>query len=227
VVLAVTVLLIVASWIYPPWILGSYRNVSHGWVFVFDTTRETAMRVDFGRLFLIDAILATTGGLFAWAVYGNSTARRVTIRLFFYGLILLPLIAVVCLTAVVIGNVQREVGKRAAQIKRFDWSTGTLIKEPKTSSLYDAIVTYLVRQRPVTVEVPGRGLAEFPAGMSSEEITAVIKKKFEKPNEPWKQFNPDSYLAQVSTVSAEDLKKVTLFDVVSKSNTGDTSPNHT
>jgi CHASE2 domain-containing sensor protein len=47
------------------------------------------------------SVIAAAAGLFAWAVFGNSTARRVTVRLFSYGLILLPLIAVVCLAAVV------------------------------------------------------------------------------------------------------------------------------
>jgi len=37
-VLAVTALLVVASWIYPPWIIGSGRNVSHRW-FSFSTRR--------------------------------------------------------------------------------------------------------------------------------------------------------------------------------------------
>jgi hypothetical protein len=210
-VVVLTVLLLLASWIYPPWIIASGRYVSHGWFFVFDTTRETAMRVDFGRLFLIDAIIAAAGGLLAWAVSGNSTARRVTVRIAFYALIVVPLIVVVCLAVVIIGNVQSEVAKRARQPKRFDWSTGALLEEPKTSSLYEAFVTYLVRQRPVTVEVPGRGLAEFPAGMSSEEIAAVIKKKFEKP-----KFDPDKYLASVqrdALVAQDDLKKITLFDV--------------
>jgi hypothetical protein len=68
-IIAATILVLLTSWIYPPWILGSYRNVSHGWFFVFDTTRETAMRVDFGRLLLLDAIIVTVGGILAWAVF--------------------------------------------------------------------------------------------------------------------------------------------------------------
>ena len=164
VVLAVTVLLIVASWIYPPWILGSYRNVSHGWVFVFDTTRATAMRVDFGRLFLIDAVIAAAGGLLAWAVSHQSTARRVAVRLAFYALFVPPAIAVFCVGVLVIKNVQREVAK-----SKFD---------------------------------------PFKAG-------AIPISK------PWEQF------AQVSTVSADDLRKITLFDVVPKSGADDTTANHT
>jgi hypothetical protein len=197
-VLVFTILLLLASWIYPPWIVGSYRNVSHGWFFVFDTTRDTAMRVDFGRLLLIDAIIAAIGGLLAWAVFSSSTARHAIVRLAFYAVFVLPFIAVVCLAAVVIGNVQREVAKRASLPKAFDWSTGALIEDPKTSSPYDALITYLVRQRPVTVDIPGHGWVEFPAGMSRNEIATVIKQKFDNPSD---------------VVAADDLKKIILFDV--------------
>jgi len=75
-VVVVTILLLVASWIYPPWIIGSGRSVSHGWFFVFDTTSETVQRVDFGRLFLIDGIILAAGGLLAWAAFHNSKALR-------------------------------------------------------------------------------------------------------------------------------------------------------
>jgi len=163
-VIAVTILLLLGSWIYPPWILGSYRNVSHGWFFVFDTTRETAMRVDFGRLLLIDAILAAIGGLVAWAVSHQSTARRVAVRLALYALFVPPAIAVFCLGVLIIKNVQREVAK-----SKFD---------------------------------------PFKAG-------AIPISK------PWEQF------AQVSTVSANDLRKITLFDVVAKSESSDTSSSYT
>src|SRR6266550_4195585 len=44
-VVAMTVLLLVASWIYPPWVLNAR---SHGWFFVFDTTHNLIMQVDFG-----------------------------------------------------------------------------------------------------------------------------------------------------------------------------------
>jgi len=51
-VLVVTILLLVSSWIYPPWIYGYSRGrPSHGWFFVFDTTHEFAMSIDFGRLY--------------------------------------------------------------------------------------------------------------------------------------------------------------------------------
>jgi len=102
-VLAVTVLLLVASWIYPPWVLNAR---SHGWFFVFDTTHNLIMQVDFGRLFLIDAIIAAAGGLVAWAAFHNSKHFRAAVHLAVYSLLTVPLIAVVCLGAVLI---QRQI----------------------------------------------------------------------------------------------------------------------
>ncbi len=128
-VIAVTILLLLASWIYPPWILGGYRNLSHGWFFVFDTTRETAMRVDFGRLFLIDAIIVAIGGLLAWTISRNSTARHVAVRVAFYALFVPPLIAVVCLGAVLIGNAAKLVTNKP----RFDPSKPYEVVQGKTS----------------------------------------------------------------------------------------------
>ena len=108
-VIAVIILLLLASWIYPPWILYGHE---HRWLFIFDTSYNTTMRVDFGRLLLLDGIIVAVGGLLAWGVFSNSTARRVTVRFAFYALIILPLIGVVCLGAVVIEKVQREVTSR-------------------------------------------------------------------------------------------------------------------
>src|SRR5207249_5927086 len=127
-VLAVTALLVVASWIYPPWIIGSGRNVSHRWFFVFDTTRDIAMRVDIGRLLLIDAITAAAGGLLAWTFSQNSTGRRAAIRIAFYTLVVAPIAAVICLGIVLTRNIRYDVAQRAAgNTKRFDPSIGTLL----------------------------------------------------------------------------------------------------
>lgn len=83
---------------------------------------------------------------------------------------------------------------------------------------YDALIAYLSKAPSVTIEIPGHGTAEFPAGMSSDEIAAVIKKKFFL-GEPWQEFDPDKYLAAkkydalLTAVPPDDLKKITLFDV--------------
>jgi hypothetical protein len=116
-VVAVTILLLLASWIYPPWILYGHE---HRWLFIFDTSHNTTMRVDFGRLFLIDAIIAATGGLVAWAVSDKSAARRMTVRLVFYALLGVCLTAVLgfaAASAILIGNAARLVRDKS----RVDW----------------------------------------------------------------------------------------------------------
>jgi hypothetical protein len=95
-VIAATVLLLVASWIYPPWIIDAR---SHGWFFIFDTTQSLEMRVDFGRLFLIDAVIAAIGALLAWAAFYNWTPFRVAAHLAVYSLLIAPAVAVVFLVA--------------------------------------------------------------------------------------------------------------------------------
>jgi hypothetical protein len=94
-----TVLLLIASWIYPPWILNGR---SHGWFLVFDTTQSLVMQIDFGRLLLIDAVIAAAGGLLAWAAFHNWTFFRVAFHLSVYSLLIAPVIAVVFLVAFVV-----------------------------------------------------------------------------------------------------------------------------
>jgi len=85
-IVVVAVLLLVASWIYPPWV----RYPEHDWHFIFDTNTG-AMRIDVERLVLIDLIIAAPLGLFAWAISGNSATRRTAFRVAF------SLVAAVCL----------------------------------------------------------------------------------------------------------------------------------
>jgi hypothetical protein len=94
-----TVLLLIASWIYPPWILNGR---SHGWFLVFDTTQSLVMQIDFGRLLLIDAIIAAAGGLLAWAAFHNWTLFRVAAHLSVYSLLIAPVVAVVFLVGFVL-----------------------------------------------------------------------------------------------------------------------------
>src|SRR4029077_3906157 len=74
-IVVITVLLLVASWIYPPWVQRTW----HGWYFIFNTNTGSA-RIDLPRLLLIDLIIAVPGGLLAWAIYRSSTAQRVAVR---------------------------------------------------------------------------------------------------------------------------------------------------
>src|SRR5437016_3769986 len=55
-IVIVAVLLLVASWVYPPWVrYGRYPE--HDWYFIF-STRTGSMRIDLARLLLIDLIIA-------------------------------------------------------------------------------------------------------------------------------------------------------------------------
>jgi hypothetical protein len=140
-VVVVTILLLVASWIYPPWIYGYSRGkASHGWFFVFDTTREFAMSIDFGRLLLIDGILAAAGGLLAWAAFHSSKTFRKAIHITVYSLLAMPLIATLCLGAFL---VQRQVAKKHAFDPR---DLGAIPVQAETQpkapwSEYDALLT--------------------------------------------------------------------------------------
>lgn len=71
-VLCFTVILLLASWTYPPGVHYS-PNYLHGWFFLFDMTGK--MRVDFGRLILLDAIIAALGGMLAWACSRDGAPR--------------------------------------------------------------------------------------------------------------------------------------------------------
>ena len=72
-VAALTVLLLLASWFYPPGFLSAGRFSQRGWFFLFDT--QSKMQVDFGRLILFDAIIATVGWLLAWYSSRSGGAR--------------------------------------------------------------------------------------------------------------------------------------------------------
>jgi hypothetical protein len=211
-IVVITVLLLVASWIYPPWV--SYgRYPEHNWYFIF-STRTGSMRIDLARLLLIDLIVAVPGALLAWTISRNTGARRIAAWIVFYAIVYLVLalltVGIVWGGAVLIQNVQHEIAKRAVtQTKRFDPSTAALVKKSKASP-YDALLADVPNKGPVTVEIPGHGIAEFPAGMSDDEISTVIKKKFFFGESP-KGFDP---LTAVEMVAPNDLKKITLFDVV-------------
>jgi len=168
------------------------------------------MRVDFGRLFLIDGIILAAGGLLAWAVFHDSTGRRAIVRIAFYTLVVAPVATVICLGIVLTRNIRYDVGQRAAgNTKRFDPSIGTLPPSHEEllrskASPYETLITYLAKQQPVTVDIPGHGIAKFPSKMSSNEIAAVIKKNL---------FSSELSDEEVFGIAPDDLKKITLFDV--------------
>ena len=92
VVLVVACLLLIASWAYPPGFERESRHVSRGWFFLFDT--DSDMQVDFPRLILLDAIIAAGAGMVAWSVSGSSSSRGTVVRLAFYLMVGVPVLAV-------------------------------------------------------------------------------------------------------------------------------------
>ena len=207
------VLLLVASWIYPPWVTYG-RYASHDWYFIF-SANTGSMRIDLPRLLLIDLIIAVTSGLLAWAICRNSEARRVAARIVLCSIVILvmalPAVAVVWRSVVLIQNIQRDAAKRAvARWKFFDPATASLIEDytispPSTGSarydkFLDKVLICLGRNPPIRVAIPAHGehgtKAEFPGGMPLSEIAAVVKKKFFSDN-----------------VNSDNLKQIALFDV--------------
>lgn len=95
-----------------------------------------------------------------------------------YSFLALYLIAALWFGAALVENVQREAVNRSAITRHFDPTSATLEltdQEVFGSPLYDKLLRYLGRKHPVTVEIPGRGIVEFPAGMSSDEIVLSLK----------------------------------------------------
>jgi hypothetical protein len=214
-IVVITVLLLVASWVYPPWV--SYgRYPSHDWYFIFDTSTGS-MRIDLARLLLIDLIIAVPGGLLAWTISRSSAARRMTARIVFYSIAVLvlapPTVAIVSGGTLLIQNVQRDAANRATETKHFDPATVTLLEKP--SSVYDKLLIYLSRKRPISVEIPGHGIVEFPNQMTYNEIAAVIKKNFVAGQSEAAWTPPPEALPVdgATAVAPDDLKKITLFDV--------------
>ena len=115
-IVVITVLLLVASWIYPPWVRYG-RHPEHDWYFVF-SIRTGSMRIDLARLLLIDLIIAVPSALLAWAISRNSVARRIAVRIVFYSIVVLvlalPTVAIVWGGAVLIQNEKHEMANRAA-----------------------------------------------------------------------------------------------------------------
>jgi hypothetical protein len=88
-VLVFTVLLLLASWTYPPWIHFLRRpgyqrpQVPNGWFYVFDAEQgepanlrsQLVMQIDFGRLILIDMVIVAGGALLFFTASRKSGSR--------------------------------------------------------------------------------------------------------------------------------------------------------
>jgi hypothetical protein len=129
VIIIATVLLVLISWIYPPWfryersrkIFGT-PNVSHGWFFVFDTKQREGgderivMSIDFERLLLIDGILAVGGGLLAYALTRHPRARLVVARTAFGTFCVACLLVMISVgVTAIVRQTQRSMALREAK----------------------------------------------------------------------------------------------------------------
>ena len=144
VVLVVACLLLIASWAYPPGFERESRHVSRGWFFLFDT--DSDMQVDFPRLILLDAIIAAGAGMVAWSVSGSSSSRGTVVRLTFYLMVGVPVLAVAGGTALVcvwaFPQAEAWTNQPAAPAVRpqFDPTKPFEIVETPMASPYDALL---------------------------------------------------------------------------------------
>ena len=144
VVLVVACLLLIASWAYPPGFERESRHVSRGWFFLFDT--DSDMQVDFPRLILLDAIIAAGAGMVAWSVSGSSSSRGTVVRLTFYLMVGVPVLAVAGGTALVcvwaFPQAEAWTNQPAAPAVRpqFDPTKPLEIVETPMASPYDALL---------------------------------------------------------------------------------------
>jgi len=137
-IVVLAVLLLVASWVYPPWVTYG-RYASHDWYFTF-STHTGSMRIDLVRLLLIDLIIAVPSGLLAWAISRNPAARRRGARIVFYAIVVLVLagatVAVVWSGAVLTQKIQRDAARRAeSRWKSFDPATASLVDDQRVTKI--------------------------------------------------------------------------------------------
>ena len=147
-----TVLLLIASWLYPPWIVN---DDSHHWFWVFDTSQNLKMHVDFGRLFLIDAIIAAAGGLFSWAAFHNLRPLRAMVRFAVYSLLLAPFMAALCFGAFLI---QDRIHDNRMVLKPLPYAGAVSIGAPASQrSEYDVVLNAVGTPKAQTDSEPAGG----------------------------------------------------------------------
>jgi len=118
-----------------------------------------------------------------WSIRTLSADRNLK-RVSIFSLLCLTLIALLCFGVVVFENAQRAAADRASAIKHFDPATLSFVEGPQKpqekESLYDKLVGYLEKKQkqPIRVEIADKGIVEFPAEVSRDEITAAIKRNF-------------------------------------------------
>jgi hypothetical protein len=231
-ILATTILLLIATWIYPPWIhYGRYQRVTpdvpRGWFFILDTTQreypdsQITMRIDLGRLLLIDAILGGAGGALAYAFSRRSTARGVVVQAIACTLCAVPITALFALCGIVAVRTQQAVARHNAELESAE-SVRQQSNELRTLLVTMPDVPTAQQVLAAIEEARGRGNSDVAIyNTLSERFKGFLPIK-EIQGLGYKLGNGD-YLAlrgltgaltkDALRVQPDDLKKIILFDV--------------
>lgn len=194
-VVLVTILLLLASSVYPPWIIGSSRYISHG------------------RLFLIDGIILAAGGLLAWAAFHNSKALRKAVHITVYSLLALPLLAIAGLLVAFL------IQKSRKPFSRYD----ALLKSEPSKILQETLDKRFQPGSNAANALEGIRQAR-QEGYSDIEIYSYLMRNGFLVASTSAAAKPISSLRDIeelfsenaSRVEPDDLRKITLFDVSPK-----------
>jgi hypothetical protein len=245
-IFAATILLLIATWIYPPWIhYGRYQrvprgpfgglsgadsarpNVPRGWFFILDTNQreypgsQIIMRVDVGRLLLIDSVLAAVGGVLAYSFSLHSRARVIAVQVVAGTLCAVPITVLLALGTLLAVQMQQAIGRHNAElesaeaISRQSDDLRTLIAAiPDSPSAQQVLAAIENARRTANSD-------EAIYNRLAERFNGFVPIK-EIPGRGYKMANGDGLILGGLTealskdalrVQAPDLKKITLFDV--------------
>jgi hypothetical protein len=230
-ILIATVILLIATWIYPPWVhYGRYQRVTpdipHGWFFILDTNQresdsEVITRIDLGRLLLIDAVLTATGGAIAYVFSRRSAARPRAVRITASGLCAVTIALALWTAGLVAQQTQQAIARHNAELK------STEVNRQQSNDLRNLIAA--IPDLPMAQQVLAAIEEARRRGNSDDAIYNRLSERFkgfvpikEIPGLGYKLGNGDNLALRGLTgaltkdalrVQADDLKKIILFDV--------------
>ena len=204
-ILTATVILLLASWVYPPGFhlpRGTSSLPTRGWFFLFDTL--SIMQVDFGRLILLDAIIAVVGLSLARVASGNSPSRALVVRAAFYSLVALPVLALICGAVFSSSRAISQAASWANQPRK----NAPTVRKPNPFDQFDQSTAV----PSPSWEPPEVRTSKYDAFFADLPVT--------QPKQNSKPFDPDAFLKEkpsgvtfLDEPDANDLTKITLSDV--------------
>jgi hypothetical protein len=249
----VALVLLVGSWLYPPWehynphAKGYGASHPHGWYFIFDTQQgeENAsglvMRIDFGRLILLDAIIVVAVGAIAWAMSQNSpvrrilsTHRRMAIRLAIYPLLAALVIGISYEAWVLIQDARLEAAQKKtqqdaeaaqrnadaaqkeAERERLRLLSVTLDNSVPDSATAQEILEGIRRTRELGYsdqEIYEALALKFKGFIMSKELGGGVGYRIAKGDGLTLRGLEQALSENASRVPPDDLKQITLFDM--------------